>query len=117
MPSKKEAFDGPERQSNNAPRVTEQATEDDKDVINVVLLEDRVRDLFGGRHGLADRSDVSCRLQRERCEASTRTVSMRKINTTDRMICVPIENEANDILLFHVLLSTSVGRSAMPAIW
>jgi hypothetical protein len=43
----------------NEPGVTEKATKDDEDVVNVVLLEDRVRHLFGRGHGLSNGPDVS----------------------------------------------------------
>ena len=41
-------------------RIAEYSAEDDEDVVDVMLTEDRVGLLFGASHGFTDGCDVSC---------------------------------------------------------
>ena len=76
-------------------RVANHTTKDDEHVVDIVFTKNGVRDLFRTGHCLAHRRDMSC----ERASYLTyEDITLKRL------------------LLFHVLLSTSVGRSAMPAI-
>jgi len=49
------------REKLDVPAVAEKTSEDDEDVVDVVLLENGVGNLLGRRHGLSDGGDVSLR--------------------------------------------------------
>ena len=95
---------GRHRERSNVPAVAEKTSEDDKDVVDVVLLEDGVGNLLGRRHGLSNGSDVSWRIETE------------LVSIPDLHLFV-FDQLFENSLLFQVLLSTNVGRSAIPAIW
>jgi hypothetical protein len=86
----------------SSPAVSQETSKDDEDVVDVVLFKDGIRDLLGRRHGLPDGRDVGWTRRDEDQLQVYRTGRWRK---------------KGDALLFHVLLSTSVGLSAIPAIW
>lgn len=76
---------GASPKANNAPAVAEQTTEDDEHVVDIVLAQDWVRNVFTARHGLADGCDMSWGT----------SVS-------------PFTESEEHALLFQVLLSTKV---------